>query len=65
MDVPLKPSGDDAANCSEVGNRCPPLLSIDLPSVSDITTRAKEPQLPVEIVLLTVEKYEFWLVTSS
>ena len=58
MDVP-KPSGDDAANCSEAGNSCPPLLSVDLPSVSDITTRAKEPQLPVEIVLLTVEKYEF------
>ena len=54
MDVPR-----DAANCSKNGNSDPPLLSVDLPNVSDVQTRTKEPQLPVDIVLLTVEKDEF------
>lgn len=57
---PAQSSGADAAACSsnnESGN--PPQLSVDLLSMSDIKTTTKEPQLPFDIVLLTVEEYEF------
>ena len=37
----------------------PPQLLYDLPSISDIQTTEKEPQLPVDILLLTVADDEF------
>ena len=38
---------------------CPPQLAVGLPSIKDVTTTCKQPDLPVDILLVTVKDCEF------
>ena len=38
---------------------CPPQLAVGLPSIKDVTTTLKQPDLPVDILLVTVKECEF------
>ena len=49
----------EAANSSKDYYGDPPQLLYDLPSVSDIKATYKEPKLPLDILLLTVENDDF------
>ena len=37
----------------------PPQLAIGLPSIKDVKTTSKQPDLPVDVLLVTVKEYEF------
>ena len=52
-------SSEAASSSKDYCGDHPPQLRYDLPSVSDIQTTDKELQLPVDILLLTVEHDEF------
>ena len=52
-------SSEAASSSKDYCGDHPPQLRYDLPSVSDIQTTDKELQLPVDILLLTVEHGEF------
>ena len=44
------------SNNSDVG---PPQLAVGLPSIQDVTTTLKKPDLPVDVLLVTVKECEF------
>ena len=44
------------SNNSDVG---PPQLAVGLPSIKDVTTTSKQPDLPVDVLLVTVKDCEF------
>ena len=44
------------SNNSDAG---PPQLAVGLPPIKDVTTTLKQPDLPVDILLVTVKDYEF------
>lgn len=53
---------EDAARCggsSKESNVDPPQLSADLPLLREITTTSKSPELPIDVLLLTVDDTEF------
>ena len=50
-------AASSSQDCYGLGD--PPQLLYDLPSSSGIQTTGKEPNLPVDILLLTVENNEF------
>ena len=50
-------AASSSRDCYGLGD--PPQLLYDLPSVSDIKATDKEPKLPLDILLLTVENDDF------
>ena len=49
-----------ACSCNlKDSNAGPPQLAVGLPSIKDVTTTLKQPDLPVDVLLLTVKDCEF------
>ena len=56
MDMTSEAVTNYDSNNSDVG---PPELAVGLPSIKDVTTTLKQPDLPVDVLLLTVKDCEF------
>ena len=56
MDMTSEAATNYDTNNSDVG---PPQLAVGLPSIKDVTTTLKQPDLPVDILLVTVKDCEF------
>ena len=56
MDMTSEAAPNYDTNNSDVG---PPQLAVGLPSIKDVTTTLKQPDLPVDILLVTVKECEF------
>ena len=56
MDMTSEAAMNYNTNNSDVG---PPQLAVGLPSIKDVTTTLKQPDLPVDILLVTVKECEF------
>ena len=56
MDMTSEAVTNYDSNNSDVG---PPELAVGLPSIKDVTTTLKQPDLPVDVLLVTVKDCEF------